>query len=117
MVLARALGIVGAVVCAAVFASCAESEPIPDRPPAKSYTVRMEGMVFQPRNLTVTAGDTIVWVNNDLVPHGAASETAGFDSKVVQANQSWQTRIDRAGDFDYVCPFHPTMTATLHVLR
>ncbi len=115
MVLARSLGVAAALGCAVLVASCAESDSMPDAPPAKIYTVRMEGMAFMPATLTVNAGDTIIWVNKDLVPHGAASEAAGFDSKAVQAFQSWQTRVDRVGDFDYVCPFHPTMTAKLQV--
>lgn len=115
MVTTRTLGIVGALVCAVALASCADSEATPDRPPAKAHTVIMEGMVFQPNVITVAAGDTIVWVNKDLVPHSATSRTAGFDSKVIQFNGSWRTRVERTGDFDYVCSFHPMMTAKLHV--
>ena len=115
MVTTRTLGIAGALVCAVALASCANSELTPGHPPAKTHMVIMEGMVFQPDAITVTAGDTIVWVNKDMVPHSATSETAGFDSKVIQANGSWRTRVERAGNFDYVCSFHPMMTAKLQV--
>jgi plastocyanin len=115
MVMTRTLGVAGALVCAVVLASCAESERTPDRPPAKTHTVVMEGMVFQPNAITVTAGDTIVWVNKDMVPHSATSESAGFDSKVIQPNGSWRTRVEQVGSFDYVCSFHPMMTAKLQV--
>jgi plastocyanin len=75
----------------------------------------MEGMAFMPDVLTVAAGDTVVWINKDLVPHTATSSAAGFDSKNVAASKSWRYTVDRTGDFDYVCSFHPTMTAQLHV--
>ena len=116
MVTTRTLGFAGALVCAVALTSCADSEGgTPERPPAKTHTVIMEGMVFQPNVITVAAGDTIVWVNKDMVPHSATSETAGFDSNVIPANGSWRTRVERVGDLDYLCSFHPTMTAKLQV--
>lgn len=115
MVVTRTLGIVGALGCAVALASCADSEATPDRRPARTHTVIIEGMVFQPNVITVAAGDTIVWVNKDLVPHSATSTDAGFDSKVIQFNASWRTRVERTGDFGYVCSFHPMMTAQLQV--
>ena len=96
-------------------ASCAESEPGPDHAPVQTHTVIMEGMAFRPNVITVATGDTIVWVNKDLVPHSATSPTGGFDSKVIAASRSWQTRVERPGEFDYACSFHPTMTAKLEV--
>jgi plastocyanin len=115
MVVSRTLRIAGTLVCAVVLASCAELELTGHHPTAQTHMVIMEGMVFQPDAITVTAGDTIVWVNKDMVPHSATSETAGFDSKVIQANGSWRTRVERTGNFDYVCSFHPMMTAKLQV--
>jgi plastocyanin len=115
MRIVRTLGTAAVLVCALAVASCGEYERLPERPPAKTHTVIMEGMRFRPGVLTVRTGDTIVWVNRDLVPHSATSQAAGFDSKVVAANKSWQTRLERAGDFEYVCTFHPTMTARLQV--
>jgi plastocyanin len=41
------------------------SEP----PEPRTHTVTIEEMRFQPERLTVARGDTIVWVNKDLVPH------------------------------------------------
>jgi plastocyanin len=90
MVSPRTLGVPAALVFAAVLASCGRLQPTADRPPAQTHTVTMEGMAFQPNVIAVAAGDTIVWVNKDMVPHSATSDTAGFDSKVVQAHGSWQ---------------------------
>jgi plastocyanin len=86
-----------------------------ERPKPKTYTVTMENMRFQPETLTVTRGDTIVWVNKDLVPHTATSPAGGFDSGVIQAEKSWRLTVQNKGDFAYVCTFHPTMTAMLRV--
>ncbi len=111
----RALIITGVLLCSILLASCAKPEGTPARPPAKTYTVMMEGMTFMPDVVTVSVGDTILWVNQDLVAHTATSQTGGFDSKLVDVRKSWRYTTDRPGDFDYVCSLHPTMTGRLHV--
>ena len=84
-------------------------------PKPQTHEVTIEGMRFQPEVLTVASGDTIVWVNKDLVPHTATSEAGDFDSKDIQADKSWRYTIHKTGDFAYICTFHPTMKATLQV--
>ena len=86
-----------------------------DRPKPKTHTVTIEGMRFLPEVLTVAPGDTVVWVNKDLVPHTATSTAGGFDSKDIQADKSWRYTIKTTGDFAYICTFHPTMKAMLRV--
>ena len=81
----------------------------------KTHTVTMENMRFQPGSLTVARGDTVVWVNKDLVPHTATSKAGGFDSQGIEAEKSWNFTVRKKGDFAYVCTFHPTMTAMLRV--
>jgi plastocyanin len=87
-----------------------------DRPTPTTHTVTIEGMKFEPEALTVTAGDTVVWVNRDLVAHTATSAEAGiFDSKLIAPDKSWKLTVRKKGDFAYICTYHPTMKATLHV--
>lgn len=86
-----------------------------ERPKPKTHTVTMENMRFQPETLTVARGDTIVWINKDLVPHTATSKAGGFDSQLVQAEKSWTFTTRKKGEFAYICTFHPTMTAMLRV--
>jgi plastocyanin len=85
------------------------------RPEPKTHTVTIEGMRFQPERLTVACGDTIVWVNKDLVPHTATSDAGRFDSETIQSEQSWKFMAMEKGEFPYVCSFHPTMKAMLNV--
>jgi len=94
---------------------CAIGLAAGDRPKTKTHTVTMENMRFQPETLTVARGDTIVWINKDLVPHTATSTTGGFDSQLVEAEKSWTFTARKKGEFAYVCTFHPTMTAMLRV--
>jgi len=63
----------------------------------------------------VRVGDSVVWVNKDLIPHTATSKAAKFDSGVVVAGNSWKTTLATRGTYGYVCSFHPTMTGTITV--
>jgi plastocyanin len=86
-----------------------------ERPESRTHTVTIEGMQFQPERLTVARGDTVVWVNEDLVPHTATSGDDVFDSEIIQPEKSWRFTARQKGEFAYICTFHPTMTATLRV--
>ena len=88
-----------------------------DQPKSKTHTVTIEGMRFRPEVLAVAPGDTIVWVNQDLVPHTATSKAGGFDSKDIQADKSWRYTIQTTGEFAYICTFHPTMKAMLRRMQ
>jgi plastocyanin len=86
-----------------------------DQRKAKTHTITIEGMRFQPEVLTVERRDTIVWVNKDLVPHTATSKAGNFDSKLIEADKSWKYTVRKKGAFAYICTFHPTMKAMLQV--
>ncbi len=97
------------ILCTLALAAC-------ERPKPTTHTVTMEGMKFQPEELTVAPGDVVVWVNKDLVAHTATSSEAGvFDSKLIAPDKSWKFTLRKKGDFAYVCTYHPTMKAMLHV--
>ena len=96
------------LVCSAVAAATKHRKP-------KTHTVVMEAMVFRPAVLTVSSGDTIVWVNKDIVEHTATSAAAGFDSKMIRPGQSWKHTIRSKGNFAVLCSYHPAMTGTLQV--
>ena len=104
------------VLCALGVMLGAVSIAADDRSKPATHTVTIEGMKFEPETLTVAAGDIVIWVNNDLVPHTATSLDAGiFDSKLIAPDNSWQLTVRKKGDFAYVCTYHPTMKAMLQV--
>ena len=81
----------------------------------KTHTVMMEGNKFVPAVLTVKSGDTVVWVNKDVVAHTATSTAAKFDSQLIDVGKSWKHTVRKKGEFPYVCTFHPMMTGVLRV--
>lgn len=106
---------IGSFIATLVAIFCAMGIAADHAPKPQTHTVIIEGMRFQPAALTVAAGDTIVWINKDLVPHTATSAAGDFDSKDIQSSGSWRYKVSTKGDFAYICTFHPTMKAMLRV--
>ena len=74
----------------------------------------IDGSAYAPSMITVRKGDTVTWVNKDPFPH-TVTAAGKFDSKSIAANGKWSYRATQAGDFDYICTFHPNMKGTLVV--
>jgi plastocyanin len=79
-----------------------------------THVVKVEGMTFQPASLTVMRGDTVVWVNNDVVPH-TVTAAGKFDSRNIEAGRRWTWTATAGGRFDYVCSYHPGMKGRVEV--
>jgi plastocyanin len=103
-------GAFGALLCLLAVACGGEagSGPVP-----RTHVVEMRGFAFAPAALTLLAGDTVVWRNADIVPHTATSG-GDWDSGSVASGGEWRW-VATAGEFAYLCSFHPTMRGTLSV--
>ena len=82
--------------------------------PANTYTVIIKNFVFAPDHLTASVGDTVVWKNEDSVPHTATGKDI-FDSKEIDSMQTWSYKTGRKGTFSYTCTYHPFMHGELTV--
>src|SRR5215469_5940140 len=78
-------------------------------------TITIDGLMFQPADITVSVGDTVVWVNKDPFPHNILSKDGAFHSKNLDPRQSFRFRATKPGTYPYVCTLHPTMAAVIHV--
>jgi plastocyanin len=58
-------------------------------------------------------GDTIEWINKDIVAH-TATVRDDWDMMIV-ANKSASLVLTKAGIFEYYCRFHPNMTGRITV--
>jgi len=83
-------------------------------PRPKTHTVTIDASQFSPAELTVAAGDTVVWVNKDILAHTATAQSKAFDSKTLQPGKSFRFIAKQKGEFPYTCAFHP-MNGTLRV--
>jgi plastocyanin len=80
---------------------------------ADSVTVTIEKLVFSPAEITVKAGDTVEWVNNDAFAHTA---TVKDGWEVMIPPKKTASRVMQAGDtVGYFCRFHPNMKGKITV--
>lgn len=78
-------------------------------------TVQIQNFTFEPVSLTVPAGATVTWVNNDSAPHTATARDGSFDTSQMAQGESKTVTLNTAGTFEYYCLVHPRMVATLTV--
>lgn len=79
-----------------------------------THTVEIRGMEFHPTVLTVAVGDTIVWINRDIVPHTATARgRVRWDTGSLPQGGSGRFVTTHAGTLRYTCTFHPTMHGKL----
>ena len=80
----------------------------------KKYTVEIRSMQFQPAELAVEKGDTVVFVNRDIVAHNVTEQRSNaWASPSLFTGQSYSKVVNEATD--YYCTFHPVMKGKLLV--
>ncbi|MGQ0559532.1 MAG: cupredoxin domain-containing protein [Sphingosinicella sp.] len=84
--------------------------------PPRTHTIVMANMRFGPVPAGIRAGDVIIWVNRDMVPHTATSRQDGFDV-ALPGRQSRRMTVAQAGTFAFYCRYHPAMRGTLTANR
>lgn len=82
----------------------------------RTHTVEIRGMEFHPAELTVAPGDTIVWINRDIVPH-TASVSGSWDTGTITQGAAGRHVAGHSGTIHYTCTLHPTMQGTLIITR
>lgn len=91
------------------FAPSAQAAP-------KVHTVVIDDMAYGPAPSGVRAGDTVVWVNNDMFRHTVTAKDKSFDLDLAPHAQG-RTVLKSAGAVSYYCRFHPGMTGKIVVGR
>jgi plastocyanin len=66
-------------------------------------------------DVTVAAGDTVTWKNNDGEVHTVVSLDGLFRSPALDQDDSFSFTFTRPGVYRYICSIHPQMTATVTV--
>lgn len=77
------------------------------------HTVTITNFEFAPASLTINAGDTVEFINNDSAPHTATG--SAFDTGRLGKGASKSVQFTTAGTFDYLCNFHRSMKGSITV--
>jgi plastocyanin len=95
----------------------ATATPTPTNTPASAPNVAIVDFGFQPSAVTVYRGETVRWVNNSPTRnHTTTSQTGVWNSGVLGPGQDFSWTFPVAGDYDYRCNIHATMTGRITVL-
>ena len=78
-----ALAAIGVLALAGAAAPSRPADPVPQR-----HVVEIRGMAFHPEVLEVRRGDTVVWINRDIVPHTATATRKPAGNRGIPAPSS-----------------------------
>jgi len=91
-------------------------------PDSAAASVIIKDFAFNPPEITVKAGTTVTWVNEDSAPHKVASDPhpthtdlPGLVSGVLSTGESYSFTFTKKGTFGYHCHIHPSMKGTVVV--
>ena len=76
---------------------------------------------YIPATVSINAGDTVSWSNDDTAAHTVTSGSATdgpsgmFDSSLLIAGGTFEQTFDASGTLDYYCMVHPWMTGSIQV--
>jgi plastocyanin len=76
-------------------------------------TIEISKMKFNPEELTIHAGDTVVWINNDMTNHCITEVNKGWTSSTVAPGQSFKKAITK--NTEYYCAIHMVMKGKIQV--
>jgi plastocyanin len=97
-------------------AACSTSEERvkANKKETKVYTVVIQQMKFTPAEIGVNEGDTVIWINRDIVDHNVTEEkNKEWSSSTLAPGKSWNMIVKK--DADYLCTIHPVMKGKLTV--
>jgi amicyanin len=74
---------------------------------AATSTVDIRNNAFTPQDITIKAGDTVTWTNQDTVKHDVDFDS--FKSPLLGQGETYSHTFDKPGTYSYDCDVHPFM--------
>ena len=104
-----------ATVASTAGQSAGEVERSKPAPAGENITVRIDGMRFEPSNITVKPGTTVTWIHESQMPHTVSGQSGQLRSGTLYNGQKFSHTFDAAGRYDYLCGLHPSMKGSVVV--
>jgi plastocyanin len=82
---------------------------------ASPATVTIDNFAFAPATLTVAAGTTVTWKNEDDSPHRIGDKNGTFKSAALDTDDSFSHTFATPGEYPYICTIHPYMVGKIIV--
>ena len=86
---------------------------------AAEQTISQKDRAFWPASVTIKAGDTVDFVNDDDVSHNVVSTSSGheFDLGEQKPGVGTSVTFTTPGEVEVRCLIHPRMRATIKVTK
>jgi len=81
---------------------------------AATIQITIDNLVFAPAEVSVKVGDTIEWINKDVLTHTATARNGDFDV-TTPPKKTVASVLKKAGSVEYYCRFHPNMKTVLTI--
>lgn len=96
------------LIAVILIAGCNSSQNESTKHLPKTHIVEIKGMKFIPENMEVSPGDSVKWINKDIVAHNVTEEPSkAWGSPDLKPGESFITEVNTAGS--YKCTLHPVM--------
>ncbi len=82
-----------------------------------SDTVVIRNFGYGPKTITISAGQSVTWTNEDAIAHTATSDEGTWDTGTINKGESKTVRFANPGTYTYHCTPHPFMTGTVVVTQ
>jgi plastocyanin len=82
---------------------------------AAESEVTIKNFTFRPKEIVVSLGETVVWIQEDRAPHTVTAKDGGFDSGRLGKGDKFPYTFSEKGVFGYICELHPSMTGKVIV--
>jgi plastocyanin len=82
---------------------------------AASAAVEIKNLHFVPETLTIAAGTTVTWKNDDGNPHTVTDRGRVFRSAGLDTGDTFSYTFATPGEFTYSCTIHPMMVGRIVV--
>jgi len=77
--------------------------------------VTIRRTAFDEAIVTAGVGDTIVWRNEDLVPHTVTARNGTWNSGNLAPDSTWRWVVGGDDSVAYFCSYHTTMHGVVRI--
>jgi plastocyanin len=100
------------ILALSALAACEPAEtagptPLPAVPgTGQDFSIEIINSMFQPDELTIPAGATVVWTQHDDMVHTVTADDGSFNSGFLGLGDVFTHTFEQAGDYVYHCEIH-----------
>jgi plastocyanin len=78
------------------------------------YKIDIKGMTFEPKEVRVNIGDTLLWVNKDFYAHDVTEfKTKKWNSPKLEPGTAWAMIVKE--EAEYFCSIHVVMKGKIEI--